>query len=294
MLKLLLISTLALNAQGLLFVPITPCRLVDTRGASIGFDGVAPFNGPSIPAGTTVAFPVQSATEAKANTAPSPCGAIPATALAYDFTVTVDPVVPTTARVAPVDFLTIWPSGAPKPVTVVLTDQQGIIMTGHVTVAAGLPSGGVNVYNPGPSATDVVVDMNGYFVTPPVLPSFPITITPTTVTLGTGAVQSAANGVTVVPGPFTITSSVVPTDVGDVQVGANASNQAVCYLVGLSMVDATGLTHFGATGFAGNTCAPGPDTNTGDWITLIPVVAGQFQNTGPQYAPVPAFLSTNQ
>jgi hypothetical protein len=72
--------TSQLAASGLQFYPITPCRLVDTRGLAAGFNGIAPFSGPSIAAGGTLTIPVQSATEAAANTAPAPCGVIPSTA----------------------------------------------------------------------------------------------------------------------------------------------------------------------------------------------------------------------
>ena len=61
-------STNQVSADALTFVAITPCRLVDTRGAAAGFNGIAPFAGPSIAAGATLTFPVQSAAEATANT----------------------------------------------------------------------------------------------------------------------------------------------------------------------------------------------------------------------------------
>ena len=73
------------------FFPMAPCRLVDTRGAAVGFNGIAPFSGPSIPAQGTMTIPVQSTAEGSANTAPAPCGAIPSTAQAYSFNLTVVP-----------------------------------------------------------------------------------------------------------------------------------------------------------------------------------------------------------
>jgi len=45
-----------------------------------GFNGIAPFSGPSIAAGGTVTIPVQSAAEASANTTPAPCGVVPSNA----------------------------------------------------------------------------------------------------------------------------------------------------------------------------------------------------------------------
>ncbi len=75
-------------AQGLAFYPVTPCRLADTRNAT------GTFGGPSMIAGATRNFPVQSGS----------CG-IPATAQAYVVNMT---VVPNGA----LGFLTAWPAGA--------------------------------------------------------------------------------------------------------------------------------------------------------------------------------------
>ena len=61
-------SANAVSTNALTFVAITPCRLVDTRGAAAGFNGIAPFSGPSIAAKGTLTIPVQSPTEATANT----------------------------------------------------------------------------------------------------------------------------------------------------------------------------------------------------------------------------------
>src|ERR1035438_5303697 len=79
-----------LHDTALVFVAVSPCRLVDTRGASAGFIGSTPFNGPFIPAGGTATFPVQSSTEAQ-TTAPAPCGTIPLIAVAYSLNLTVVP-----------------------------------------------------------------------------------------------------------------------------------------------------------------------------------------------------------
>ena len=69
------LSTNAVSTDALTFVAVTPCRLVDTRGASAGFMGDTPFNGPSIPSGQFASFPVQSSTEA-ATSEPAPCGTV--------------------------------------------------------------------------------------------------------------------------------------------------------------------------------------------------------------------------
>jgi hypothetical protein len=64
----------ALFSQGLFFIPVTPCRIADTRKA----DG--PFGGPSLASGTTRSFVIPN----------SACG-IPSTASAYSLNVTVVP-----------------------------------------------------------------------------------------------------------------------------------------------------------------------------------------------------------
>jgi hypothetical protein len=140
------------------FYPVAPCRLVDTRGAAAGFNGIAPFSGPSIPAAGTLTIPVQSTTEASDNTAPAPCGVIPSTAQAYSFNLT---VVPHSG--AAVDYVTLWPAGSTKPVVATLNDPEGLIVSNAAIVPAGTPTGGISVYNAGPGATDVIIDMNGYF-----------------------------------------------------------------------------------------------------------------------------------
>ncbi len=155
-------------ATGLQFFPVTPCRLVDTRGAAANFNGIAPFSGPSLAAQGTMTIPVQSAAEALADTTPAPCGAIPSTAQAYSFNLTVVP------HDGAVDYVTLWPSGLAKPFVATLDDPQGEIVDNAAIVPAGTSSGGVNVYNSGPSAADIVIDMNGYFATPTSLQFYPV------------------------------------------------------------------------------------------------------------------------
>ncbi len=157
----LVFSANAVSADALTFVAITPCRLVDTRGAAAGFNGIPPFSGPSIPAGGTLTIPVQSAIEATIDTAPAPCGLIPTIAQAYSFNLT---VVPRSA--GPVDYVSLWPSGAAQPFVATLNDPQGAIVSNAAIVPAGSPSGGVSVFNNGPATADVIIDMNGYFAAP--------------------------------------------------------------------------------------------------------------------------------
>ena len=126
-------SANAVSNTALIFVAITPCRLVDTRGAGGGFNGMSPFSGPSIPAAGTITIPVQSPTEATADTAPAPCGVIPSIAQAYSFNLTVVPKVLGTA----VDFVTMWPAGSTQPFVSTLDDPQGAIVSNSAIVPAG-------------------------------------------------------------------------------------------------------------------------------------------------------------
>ena len=163
----LVFSSNAVSTDALTFVAITPCRLVDTRGATVGFNGIAPFTGPSIPAAGTLTIPVQSPSEASANTTPAPCGVIPSIAQAYSFNLTVVPAgAPTVIPGGAVDYVSLWAAGSAQPFVSTLDDPQGLIMSNAAIVPAGTPYGGINIYNSGPSIADVVVDMNGYFAAP--------------------------------------------------------------------------------------------------------------------------------
>jgi hypothetical protein len=148
------------STDALTFIAITPCRLVDTRGASAGFIGSTPFNGPYIQAGQTVAFPVQSTTEQQ-TTAPTPCGTIPSTAQAYSVNLTLVPHPLGT----PVNYVTLWPdNGSAIPSVSTVNDQQGAVVANSAIVPAGTNSGGIKVFAYG--ATDVVIDMNGFYAAP--------------------------------------------------------------------------------------------------------------------------------
>ena len=74
-----------------LFIPMTPCRVADTRNAT------GPFGGPSIAGGTTRSFAIPG----------SACG-VPSAAEAYSLNVTVVPR-------AGLGYLTVWAAGAPQP-----------------------------------------------------------------------------------------------------------------------------------------------------------------------------------
>jgi hypothetical protein len=155
----LVFSSNQVSNNALTFIAVTPCRLVDTRGGA--FNGISPFSGPSIAPMTTATFPVQSVAEASANTAPAPCGTIPSIAQAYSFNITVVPHAS-----GAVNYISIWPAGVTQPVVSTVDDVQGMIVANAAIVPAGTPMGGISVFNYGPTTTDVVIDMNGFFAAP--------------------------------------------------------------------------------------------------------------------------------
>ena len=130
-------NSLAFTVQGaLLFVPMTPCRVADTRNAT------GPFGGPSITGETSRSFVI-----------PSSACAVPSTAAAYSINVTVVPQ-------AGLGYLTVWPTGVTQPVVSIL-NSDGRVKANAAIVPAGT-SGAISVY--ATNTTDVVLDINGYFV----------------------------------------------------------------------------------------------------------------------------------
>jgi hypothetical protein len=127
------------SSQGLRFVPVTPCRIIDTRLAP------GPFGGPAIVGGSvrSIAIPASSC-------------AIPGNAAAYSLNVTVVPA-------GTLGFLTLWPTGQPQPIVSTLNASDGRVKANAALVAAGA-SGSVSVYVT--NTTNVVLDINGYFVPP--------------------------------------------------------------------------------------------------------------------------------
>jgi YVTN family beta-propeller protein len=122
------------------FVTMTPCRVVDTR------DPNGPLGGPPIPGGTYRAFPLPQSQNCT----------IPAEAVAYSLNVT---VVPHQA----LGYLTIWPATTPQPVVSTMNSLDGRIKANAAVVPAGY-QGSVSVY--AANTTDVVLDIDGYFVPP--------------------------------------------------------------------------------------------------------------------------------
>ncbi|HLJ49796.1 MAG TPA: hypothetical protein VKU01_27470 [Bryobacteraceae bacterium] len=129
-------TTIGAGTSGYRFIPVAPCRIIDTRGA------VGPFGGPSLTRGGIRKITIPQST----------CN-IPATAVAYSLNVTVVPP-------APLTYLSIWPAGQPQPVVSTLNSFDGRIVANAAIVPAGT-QGAINVYASDP--TDVIIDINGYF-----------------------------------------------------------------------------------------------------------------------------------
>jgi DNA-binding beta-propeller fold protein YncE len=123
------------------FIPVTPCRVADTRQPN------GPFGGPYLGRGRSRSFAVPQ----------SSCN-IPTTAVAYSLNVTVAPV-----QGQALEYLTIWPTGLPQPVVSTLNSLDGRVKANAAIVPAGA-GGAVSVY--ATDSTNVVLDINGYFQAP--------------------------------------------------------------------------------------------------------------------------------
>jgi hypothetical protein len=121
----------------LVFYPLAPCRIADTRDPTI-----RPLGGPIMNGDSQRTFPVTT----------SSCG-IPAGAQAYSLNVT---VVPTDV----LSFLTLLPTGQARPLVSTLNDFNGIILANAAIVPAG-QNGSIDVYVTHQS--NVILDINGYF-----------------------------------------------------------------------------------------------------------------------------------
>ncbi len=128
------ISTAA--AAGWQFIPVRPCRVVDTRLPN----GV--LSGPELTGGAIRSFPLPK----------SACG-VPFTATAYSLNITAVPD-------GGLGYLTIWPTGQPQP-NVSTLNSDGRVKANATIVPAGSASS-VSVYVT--DRTHVILDINGYFV----------------------------------------------------------------------------------------------------------------------------------
>jgi hypothetical protein len=125
------------------FIGVTPTRVLDTRTPPVGVAAAAPV-GP----GVTVELPLTA-------TAPNRAGIpVPSGAVAVLLNVTVD------SDVTAASFITVWPTGAPRPTTSVINPKPGTVVSGSILVPLGT-GGSVSIFNFAGNA-NVIVDLAGY------------------------------------------------------------------------------------------------------------------------------------
>jgi hypothetical protein len=82
--------------------------------------------------------------------------ALPNTAVAYSLNMTVVPA-------GTLNYLTTWPTGITQPFVSTLNDPTGTVVANAAIVPAGA-GGSIDVY--ATDATDLIIDVNGYFAPP--------------------------------------------------------------------------------------------------------------------------------
>jgi len=142
-------AALPTNANTLVFVAMTPCRVVDTRAGSLNATGA--FGPPSLVGGASRTFPILSS---------SSC-TVPAVAQAYSFEITVIPP-------GPLAYVTAFPTGQSSPVAAIAVESPQGVMVSNTGIIPGGTNGSVDVYASNP--TDIVIDINGYYAPLGILP----------------------------------------------------------------------------------------------------------------------------
>lgn len=139
------VVTLADQSGPMPFVPITPCRVADTR-AGFGFTGA--YGPPSIGAGTSRTFDISA----------SGCAGIPANAAAFSFNLTV-------TNTAGPGFIQAYPAGgsAGGSSAVNYSGPGQTVANAAVTPAGTGGNAGKITITAGVSTTDVIIDVNGYY-----------------------------------------------------------------------------------------------------------------------------------
>jgi len=128
------------STLGLRFISMVPCRVVDTRDAT----KPSGFGPPFISGETARSFAIPA----------GPCGGIPSTAKAYSLNVTVVPH-------GELGYLTVWPTGQSEPLASTLNSLDGEVKANAAIVPAGTGEA-ISVF--ATNDTDVILDINGYFV----------------------------------------------------------------------------------------------------------------------------------
>lgn len=125
------------GATKLQLVPITPCRLVDTRGS-----------GGPLAGGSTTSFDLRGLAQAAG------CADISSSS-AYSLNITLLP-----QNGGPVSYLTLWPQGQIQPIVSTMNSPDGRNKANAAVVPAGV-SGGVSVYVT--NTANLIIDIDAYF-----------------------------------------------------------------------------------------------------------------------------------
>lgn len=129
------------NAPNLVYYPLTPCRVLETRADYR--PGPGPFGPPALAAQQSRSFSFPN----------SPYCQVPQGAAAYSMTITAVPQ-------GPLYFLTASPSGTSRPNASSLNSPSGRILANSVITPAS-SSGSIDFF--ASNQTDLLVDVNGYF-----------------------------------------------------------------------------------------------------------------------------------
>ncbi len=127
-----------------IFVPFEPCRMVDTRGGGVFTGSYGP---PALAASTARSFPMTNAA--------GPCPGIPTGAAAVSLNVTV-------VNTAGPGFIMAYPEGGAAPTVSTLNYNAGQVLANAAIVPMSA-TGGITVVA-GVSGTDLILDVNGYFI----------------------------------------------------------------------------------------------------------------------------------
>lgn len=125
------------DSSQLLYHPLNPCRVLDTR--------------PSLNSPTGASVPGN--TELVVNIASSDCG-ISHSAKAYSLNFTAVP------KWGSLGWMASWPAGRPRPVASVLNATTGSVTANNSIISAG-QNGAISVF--GSDDFDLIIDVNGYF-----------------------------------------------------------------------------------------------------------------------------------
>jgi hypothetical protein len=129
------------GSKGQYFFPITQCRAADTTDANLP----SPFGPPIYNDDTTRTIPLLSSTR---------CSGLPSTAKAYAVNVTALP------GGSPMPFITVSPTGQPRPNSSILNAFQGQTVSNAAIIPAGT-NGAIDLYTY--RRTNVVVELSGFF-----------------------------------------------------------------------------------------------------------------------------------